>query len=227
MSHSLYSLGHLSILLLLGCAHQQDHRDALAPDSSQTLVHGTWAIPIENADRNPAGLVERIGNEIRVSLAIENFEKPEFDRSGYWDQSGNYEHAYGGDRSGSFTWRFTGSEEPPAVVEVKARLSAESQTQGKPNETSDVTLFINGTAIGQETVIPDNGIGRFYVWRMTDPDQIRKLHLKPGADNELRFVVPPNARHQNGLCIYGKALDASAPEPGEPITIVYRLESAQ
>jgi hypothetical protein len=53
---------------------------------------------------------------------------------------------------------------------------------------------------------------------------MKRLRLVPGGTNELRFAVDQKAKKKNGLCIYGKALDASAPEPGEPITIVYRLD---
>jgi hypothetical protein len=168
--------------------------------------------------------VERRDHEIRVSLAVEHFEKPGFDRYGYWDQSGKYEHAYGGDQAGSFTYRFTGTETTPRTLEIKARLSAESQSQGRADETSEVTLLINGMELGRQTVMPDNGVGRFYVWRLKDPARIKKLRLAPDATNELRFVVDSKAKKKHGLCIYGKALDASAPEPGEPITIVYRLD---
>jgi hypothetical protein len=212
------------LVFLLSCQHSPGTESMLTSDSSPPLIRGTWALPLEKEPTaQPGGKVERSAQEIRVSVAVENFEKPGFDRFGFWDQSGTYEHAYGGDRSGSFTYRFTGSESLPQVLEIRARLSAESNTQGQKDETSEVTLLINGVGVGQQTVVPDNGVGRFYVWRVTDPAVIRKLRLAPGSDNELRFLVDQKARKKNGLCIYGKALDASAPEPGEPITIVYRL----
>jgi hypothetical protein len=217
----------LMLVWLLSCSHSQGTETTLASasDPSPPLIRGTWALPIETeASPQPGGKVERRDQEIRVSLAVENFEKPGFERFGFWDQSGNYEHAYGGDHSGSFTYRFTGSEAQPKALEIKARLSAESNTQGQKDETSEVTLLINGIRVGKQTVVPDNGVGRFYVWRVTDPAMIRNMRLMPGSSNELRFLVDQKAGKKNGLCIYGKALDASAPEPGEPITIVYRLD---
>lgn len=217
----------LILLQLFGCFHNsKDLKTVLKMDDSQPLIRGTWALPVEKEiDIHPTGQVERKGNEIWVSLAVENFEKAAFDRYGYWDQSGNYEHAYGGERSGSFSYRFIGSETIPATLEIKARLSAESQAQGKADETSDVTLFINDVALGRKTVVPDNGVGRFYVWRVTDPGQMKQLKISADGNNEIRFVVDQKAKKKHGLCIYGKALDASAPEPGEPITIVYRLDA--
>jgi hypothetical protein len=189
------------------------------------VIQGGWALPVDEPDKiQKAENVERRDHEIRVSLAVEHFEKPGFDRYGFWDQSGKYEHAYGGDQGGSFSYRFTGTETIPKALEIKVLLSAESQTQGKADETSEVTLVINGMELGRQTVVPDNGVGRFYVWGLKDPARIKKLRLTPVASNELRFVVDPKARKKHGLCIYGKALDASAPEQGEPITIVYRLD---
>ena len=212
--------------LLISCTHNSGIiSDAPPPDPSQTVIQGGWALPVAAQDEiRQAEKVERRDHEIRVSLAVEHFEKPGFDRYGYWDQSGNYEHAYGGDRGGSFSYRFTGTEATPKTLEIKARLSAESQAQGKADETSEVTLLVNGTEVGRQTVGPDNGVGRFYVWSLKDPERIKKLRLTPDARNELSFVVDSKAKKKHGLCIYGKALDASAPEPGEPITIVYRLD---
>ncbi|HET9238081.1 MAG TPA: hypothetical protein VFO10_12555 [Oligoflexus sp.] len=216
----------LYLFLLISCTQTGTIiSDAPPPNLSQPVIRGGWALPVdEHEEIQRAENVERRDHEIRVSLAVEHFEKPGFDRYGFWDQSGNYEHAYGGDQDGSFSYRFTGTEMMPRTLEIKARLSAESQSQGKADETSDVTLLINGTEVGRQTVVPDNGVGRFYVWRLKDPARIRKLRLTPDATNELRFVVDPQAKKKHGLCIYGKALNASAPEPGEPITIVYRLD---
>jgi hypothetical protein len=227
MRRSFYFFSSVSAFLLLACNHTRpDVIRAPDPDPSQPLIHGTWALPVDTmSNTHSAPQMERKGNEIHVSLAVEHFENPGFDRFGYWDQSGNYEHAYGGDRSGSFTYRFTGMDSIPDAIEIKARLSAESQTQGKPDETSDVILLINGQPIGKRTVVPDNGVGRFYVWRVTNPMHLKKLRIMPGDRNELRFVIDQKAKKKNGLCIYGKALDTSAPEPGEPIKIVYRLDA--
>lgn len=216
----------LYLFLLISCTHTPSIvSDAPPPNPSQPVIQGGWALPVDEPDTiQKAEIVERRDHEIRVSLAVEHFEKPGFDRYGFWDQSGTYEHAYGGDQDGSFSYRFTGAEILPKALEIKARLSAESPSQGKADETSEVTLWINGVEVGRQTVVPDNGVGRFYVWRLNDPAGIKKLRITPDDRNELRFAVDPKARKKNGLCIYGKALDASAPEPGEPITIVYRLD---
>ncbi|MDQ3234563.1 MAG: hypothetical protein M3Q07_22395, partial [Pseudobdellovibrionaceae bacterium] len=135
--------GGLTLIVAMSCAQQNSPLEHLPvtehaspppePDPSQPVIRGSWALPVATNDvRIPGGKVERRDQEIRVSLAVEDFEKPGFDRSGYWDQSGIYEHAYGGDRSGSLSYRFTGMDLIPEALKFKARLCAESQTQGKP-----------------------------------------------------------------------------------------------
>lgn len=182
-------------------------------------IAGTWALPISSR----SGQIETQDNRQTIKLPVDQFEDSSFDRFGFYDGSGRYEHAYGGDGAGAFIYPFTATDDNPRTIEVRARLSAESSGIGAPKETSDVTLSINGQAQGRKTVRADDGLGAIYVWTIKDPKAIKALKLRQG-NNELRFEVESNAANRRGLCIYGRSLDGTS--GATPITISMELNSS-
>ena len=189
----------------------------------EEIVQGSWAIPVSRS----GGDAIREGSALRVQIPVDQFEDSDFNRFGFYDGGGRFEHAYGGDDAGFFSYLFTGSHEPLAALEIKARLSAESQDKGKPHETSDVMLSINGLAIGTQTVTADDSVGQVYTWKIADPEVLKALHLRAEGQgqNELRFAIASNARQRHGLCIYGRSLQKDDHE-GQPITVSMQLTSA-
>jgi hypothetical protein len=51
-------------------------------------------------------------------------------------------------------------------VTVRTRLSSEmlNTVSANPQNSSDVTLYLNGESLGSKRVIPDDGVGQEYVW---------------------------------------------------------------
>ncbi len=150
-------------------------------------------------------------------LDIANFSDADWEYFGFYDGGGAFEHQYGGKSAGFYEYRFRAESQPPKAVKVRARLSAESHSKGLPEEKSDVWLSINGQNLGLKTVVPDDTIGAVYEWQVTDPAVIAQLKLQAGEQNFLRFTVPKDARNQNGLCLYGQALEPG--KTGTPMTI--------
>lgn len=201
-------------LLAVSCHSAQDSSFL---QSSPEVVQGTWALPIQQS----GGVVQQEGSQLKLLLQVEDYETSSFERYGYWDGSGEFEHAYGGDSQGSFSYVFRGPSQPLKNLAVQVRLSAESSTQGKPDETSDVELLINGHSLGQQTVMADDGKGRIYSWKLADSSKVRALRIVPERANELRFVVGAKARHKNGICIYGRSLIPGHASEGQPIVLAF------
>lgn len=143
----------------------------------------------------------------------------EWDRVGFYDETGRYEHAYAGEKSGHFDYAFEGPPKRIRQVVVTARLSAESGDVGAPDELSDVTLFLNDVEVGTQTVPRDDGQGALHTWVVDDPALLAQVSLKGGKENRLRFEIKKDAANQHGMCIYGRAIDAFSSEQGSPLTI--------
>ncbi len=186
------------------------------------LVQGTWALPIQQSD----GVIQQDGSQFKILLQVEDYASSSFDRYGFWDGSGLFEHTYGGDGQGSFSYTFRGPSVPLNKLAIQVRLSAESQTQGKPEETSDVELLINGHSLGQQTVMADDGKGSFYSWNIADQERLKNLQITAEKSNELRFVVGAKAKHKNGLCIYGRTLSPVNAAEGQPIIIAFETSAS-
>ena len=100
---------------------------------------------------------------------------------------------------------------------VSARLSSEHPWYSSPlNHFSDATLVLNGRDYPSKRVIPDNGSGRFYTWRINPHD------LRQGS-NVLKLGVKKNATYRNGLCIYRRALFPDQTD----CAIVIRISTAE
>ena len=122
-------------------------------------------------------------------------------------------HAYGND-TGAFAYRFSLPSAAGRGAEVTARLSSNFPYYSAPSDGfSDVTLVINGSSTSLQRVIPDNGTGANYTWRI-DP------HLLRTGVNTLGFAVRSDATYRNGLCIYYKAVVPG--EADEPIVVQMR-----
>lgn len=164
------------------------------------------------------GLVEGQNRDLwKQEIPVGAFSDAEWNRFGFYDKEGAFEHQYGGQTSGYFEYTLEGPDLPPAQLIVQTRLSAESNEKGKPHELSDVTLKINGVEVGTQTVIPDDQKGRIYTWKVQDPAILQKIKLKAGERNILRFEVEPEAEHKNGLCLYGESIDGK--EEGQAILV--------
>ncbi|MFW7379118.1 MAG: hypothetical protein ACOH5I_09955 [Oligoflexus sp.] len=204
----------------LGCVSQSpdgksiDHR----PLASQT-IQGSWAVIVNQS----GGLVTRNANSMSIALAVEDFEDADFERFGYWNQSGFYEHSYGGDGAGSFRYHFTASDAAVKALQVSARLSAEAQGIGASHETSEVSLVVNGIDLGTRLVKADDMRGEVYRWQVNDPQVLRLLNLKDGPDNQLQFLIKPQVKQKNGICIYGKALAENMGDEGQGILITLEI----
>lgn len=153
----------------------------------------------------------------KQEIQVGAFSDASWSRFGFYDKEGPFEHQYGGQNAGYFEYDVQGPDLPPAQITIQARLSAESNDKGQPHETSDVTLTLNGVDLGTQTVVPDDQKGRVYSWKVRDPELLKKIGLKSGDRNVLRFTVKPEAQHKNGLCLYGEAIDS--PEEGQPILV--------
>ena len=184
------------------------------------VVTGSWATPVSRS----GGEALRDRDALKISIGVDQFEDSEFSRFGFYNGGGRFEHAYGGDTSGSFSYLFQGSSEAVSAIEVRARLSAESQAKGLSSETSEVTLMINGREVGEKMVMADDSVGQMYSWKIKDPVVIAQLQLRNDSSNELRFAIAADAKKRHGLCIYGRSLQANDRE-GQPITVSLQLNS--
>jgi hypothetical protein len=145
-------------------------------------------------------------NPHRQVLDVANFSDADWEYFGFYDGGGSFEHQYGGKGAGYYEYHFRGLDQDPKEFLVRARLSAESNTKGLPEEKSEVTLSVNGVEIGTQLVIPDDSHGQVYEWRLKDRQKIRSLQLQPNEQNTLRFAVKGQAQHRNGIVLYGAAL---------------------
>ena len=162
-------------------------------------------------------LVRSANGEASQLIDVANFSDAEFDRFGFYDGGGTYEHAYGGEKYGYFAYEFSKLEKSPKSLTVSARLSAESGEKGKPHETSDVTLVINGIFVGTQTVAADDQKGSVYSWTITDSGLLASLAEGQNSANSLRFEVKKEAKNQHGLCIYGSSIEPDG--DGRPIVL--------
>jgi hypothetical protein len=160
---------------------------------------------------------------VRRLLEVGAFYDAEFDRFGFYDDSGKYEHTYAGEKSGYLSYRFAGIQRPIEGIEIRARLSAESGTVGKPEEKSDVTLYLNGTELETKTVIPDDGKGKVYTWVVDGEEALNTIKMSTKEENEIKFVIKKEARYQNGLCIYGRSINYLDSDQGMPLTVIFRV----
>jgi hypothetical protein len=152
-------------------------------------------------------------------LDVANFSDANWEYFGFYDGGTTFEHQYGGKGAGYYDYRFRGLDQSPTSFVVRARMSAESNSLGLPDEKSEVTLLVNGVEVGTQTVVPDDTVGRIYEWKIDDPQKIQSLNLKPGDKNILRFAVKDKARFRNGICLYGAALSKDKSKEAVPITI--------
>lgn len=195
------------------CVSPREEPEAAGSLPALAPVVGTWAVPVSRQ----GGIVEQQGQMRTIALPVDQFDDASFDRFGFYDGSGRFEHAYGGDGAGAFIYPFAATPETPRRIEVSARLSAESQDRGAAHETSDVTLLINGVRLLPQTVQADDGLGSVYTWTLSDAKEIEALKLRSDGSNELRFSVDQKARNKRGLCIYGRSLNGT--DGGTPIRI--------
>ncbi len=163
----------------------------------------------------------------RQVLDVANFSDAHWEYFGFYDGGHTFEHQYGGKGAGYYDYRFRGLDQPSASLIVRARLSAESNSVGQPEEKSEVTLLVNGVEVGTQTVVPDDTKGQIYEWKVDDPERLRSLNMKPGDRNVLRFAVKDKARFRNGLCLYGAALNKDMGKDAMPITIEMKPEQAR
>ena len=147
-------------------------------------------------------LTEAIGQK---TLPIGGFSDATWSYFGFYDKDGTFEHQYGGPSEGYFEYSFRAGAGPWTGITVRARLSAEAKDKGKPDESSDVTLSIDGRELGTQTVIPDDMLGVVYTWQSQDQTLLQKL--ASSTVHTLRFEVKADAAHRHGLCLYGEALD--------------------
>lgn len=123
-------------------------------------------------------------------------------------KTGCKRHHAAGDTSGRFVYRF---RVPSAVrinrPSVSATLSSEmGGWNAPPDWDSDVTLTVNGVPVGTNRVIPDDGAGRRYTWRI--PDYL----LVPGAEALIAFEVLETAARRHGVCIYAQSMVPGLPD---------------
>lgn len=148
-------------------------------------------------------------------LGVGAFVDTSWPSFGFYDKSGSFEHQYGGPEAGFFSYSFSLEAQAFQSVQVRARVSAESSEVGGPEETSDVTLSIDETELGTQTVRPDDSRGEVYTWQSSDPVLIQKLGK--GGSYLLKFEVKPTAKNRRGICLYGESLDGK--EAATPPTI--------
>ncbi len=174
----------------------------------------------KKAEKTGSAAVGQPGEVIKRLVEVGEVVDSDFERFGFWDESCKYEHEYAGETAGYLTYAFSGVDRPVVRLSVTARLSAEhGESAGKPEETSDVTVSVNGVELGTQTIMPDNGLGQPYTYQVSDPKLLAKMALKPTAGNLLRFEIRKTAKNQHGLCVYGRTAAYDDPEPGSPIVI--------
>jgi sulfur relay (sulfurtransferase) complex TusBCD TusD component (DsrE family) len=153
--------------------------------------------------------------------AVGAFYGASWDYQGFYDQSGVFEHQYGGKAHGFYTYRFTAPDATLQAVEVSARLSAESHAKGKKHETSDVTLLLNGVAVATKTVRPDDQRGRVYRWQVTDSALLNRVMQADQEHLNVTFKVAKDAKNARGLVLYGEALNPLS-DKGQPVTVTFK-----
>ena len=145
-------------------------------------------------------------------LSVGAFADTSWPYFGFYDKEGTYEHQYGGPEHGYFAYTFRIDPGAWTGIKIRARLSAEAKDHGNPDETSDVTVSIDGIELGSQTVMTDNMKGAVYTWESSDPNLLQKFSAT--SLHTLRFDVKADAQHRHGLCLYGEALaiqDGSQP----------------
>ncbi len=155
------------------------------------------------------------GDVITRQIPVYDVLEARWDRSGYFDEYGNFAHYYGGNADGFFTYAFEGAPNVTAV-ELKARMSAEADNDIVPSETSDLTIYINDVKFTSENIMHDDFKGKTYSWKSTDPAVLKAV--KPGQGNVLKLAVEKDAQNKHGLCIYGEAIEAPKAD-AVPLTV--------
>ena len=187
-----------------------------------------WAVEKKPAKIDKAASsLGQPGEIVRRTIEVGEVVDVEFDRSGFWDESGKYEHEYAGETCGFLSYAFPGVDRPLRKLSITARLSAErGDNAGKPEETSDVTASVNGVEIETRTVLADNGLGESYTFALSDPKLLKKMNLKPGPGNLLKLEIKKTAKNQRGMCVYGRSVGYDDPDPGAPILVQLEVGAA-
>lgn len=84
-----------------------------------------------------------------------------------------------------------------AILTAKLSSELEKITSNDIDFSSDVTLYVNDNEIATQNVIPDNGVGIDYIWR------VPSTAFLGNEINKITFRVKQDAFYKNGLCIYG------------------------
>jgi len=96
------------------------------------------------------------------------------------------------------------------LVTVRTRLSSEmlNSVSANPQDSSDVTLYLNGESLGSKRVVPDDSVGQEYVWN----------GQAISGTNALKFVVESGLA--NGLVFYDRVRITLTPESqGKSVTV--------
>ncbi len=185
-----------------------------------------WSNEIIKCDKNfrikfknavNCSMIENLIND-STTVQVGEFADSSWERKGFWNGGGAFEHVYGGISVGFFIYKFKGTREQVNKISVSARMTAEYAGDGaEPGDVSDVTVLINDVEAGTKKVMHDDFYGEIYHWNITDKELIKKMKI--GNANFLKFEVKPDAENKQGLCIYGKALVPAEEENAMPITI--------
>ncbi|MFW7379647.1 MAG: hypothetical protein ACOH5I_12615 [Oligoflexus sp.] len=161
--------------------------------------------------------------EPTVTLRVGEFFDADWKSYGFYDDSGSFEHQYGGPDSGYYAYHFGVDENEIGSLIVRARLSAESADKGRPHEISEVTVVVNDVEVGTQRVQPDDQKGQVYEWIIDQEGVLQRLNLQTEPTNVLKFVVKDDAKARHGLCLYGESLENEGEGHFIEITAVPKL----
>jgi hypothetical protein len=134
-----------------------------------------------------------------LKLEMLRFRSYSWDEYGPGYDEGNPQHLYMR-ATGSITYNVAiaqtimiGNE-----AEVSGKLSSElnNTTSSDIAFSSDITLLVNGKEQSTQNVIPDDGKGVFYSWKVPVGAFI------PNKVNEITFLVKKTAFYKNGIVFY-------------------------
>jgi len=124
-----------------------------------------------------------------------------FEGAGTWDGDPGLPHFYGAG-AGEVRYRFTAPRAAPGALIVRLRASSELPGAGaagaSPEDTSELTIAVDGVELGTLTAPPDDGVGDWIELRVDAPPlPARRVH-------ELTI------RADRGVCLYATDLEGRA-----------------
>ena len=179
-------------------------------------------IPVQEYAREDI-LPQVSGDLSSYHIPVQDYIRAQWINFGYWRPERGFASVYAKDH-GFFEYAFSADSAAVLGVKLTVRLSTDFPPLAAADSLgrSEVRVLLNGAELGTVLVRPRRFFGTVHQLAVERGADAPFCYLLPGK-NVLRFEVPEDAVHQNGIAILGEAVEAQFEEVAMPILLQLRL----